>query len=72
MTSIPPVSWQGSLFDAGGDPVNADPGPAELSFDRMVRHRLDDRSWIDEDLLVMGGACQQHLDECNKTVRLQH
>jgi alkylated DNA repair dioxygenase AlkB len=34
------LSWQGSLFDSEG-------GPA-LDFDRLVRHRLDDRSWIDE------------------------
>ena len=58
MTGVPPLAWQGSLLDkpAGGD----------LSFARLVRHRLDERSWLDEvpgwlpdrDLLVMGGACQ--------------
>ena len=40
MTGVPPLSWQGSLFD---------PEPAgDLSFDGVVRHRLDDRSWVDE------------------------
>jgi alkylated DNA repair dioxygenase AlkB len=34
------LSWQGSLFDG-------EQGPA-LSFDRLVRHRLDERSWVDE------------------------
>lgn len=34
------MSWQGSLFDS-------EDGPA-LSFDGLVRHRLDERSWIDE------------------------
>jgi alkylated DNA repair dioxygenase AlkB len=34
------LSWQGSLFDP-------EDGPA-LGFDRLVRHRLDERSWIDE------------------------
>ena len=34
------LTWQGSLFDP-------EPGPP-LSFDRLVRHRLDERSWIDE------------------------
>jgi alkylated DNA repair dioxygenase AlkB len=34
------LSWQGSLFDS-------EDGPA-LSFDGLVRHRLDERSWIDE------------------------
>jgi len=34
------LSWQGSLFDSEG-------GPA-LDFDRLVRHQLDERSWIDE------------------------
>lgn len=37
------LSWQGSLFDAP-DPE----GKPGLSFDRLVRHRLDDRSWLDE------------------------
>src|SRR3712207_2790831 len=42
MTGTPPLAWQGSLFDA-------EPGPGGvLSFDRLVRHRLDDRSWLDE------------------------
>jgi alkylated DNA repair dioxygenase AlkB len=35
------LSWQGSLFD-GAAPVEP------LSFDRVVRHRLDERSWLDE------------------------
>ena len=34
------LSWQGSLFDP-------EDGPG-LSFDALVRHRLDDRSWLDE------------------------
>ena len=35
------LSWQGSLFDGAS--------PAEpLSFDRVTRHRLDERSWLDE------------------------
>ncbi len=37
------LSWQGSLFD--------DPEPERgtgLSFDGLVRHRLDERSWLDE------------------------
>jgi alkylated DNA repair dioxygenase AlkB len=40
------LSWQASLFDP-------EEGPG-LSFDRLVRHRLDDRSWLDE---VPGWAC---------------
>ena len=35
------LSWQGSLFD-GAAPVEP------LSFDRVTRHRLDERSWLDE------------------------
>ena len=35
------LSWQGSLFD-GAAPVEP------LSFDRVARHRLDERSWLDE------------------------
>lgn len=35
----PEVSWQGSLFDGPG---------AGLSFAGLVRHRLDERSWLDE------------------------
>jgi alkylated DNA repair dioxygenase AlkB len=37
------LSWQDSLFDATG----AAEGPG-LSFDRLIRHRLDERSWLDE------------------------
>jgi alkylated DNA repair dioxygenase AlkB len=33
------VSWQGSLFDGPG---------SDLSFDGLVRHRLDARTWLDE------------------------
>ena len=40
MTAVPPLAWQGSLFD--------DPAGDGLSFDRLVRHRLDERSWLDE------------------------
>lgn len=40
MTGVPPLAWQGSLFD--------DPAGDDLSFDRLVRHRLDERSWLDE------------------------
>lgn len=58
------LSWQGSLFDGGS--------PAEpLSFDRLTRHRLDERSWLDEvtgwlpdhgalfDLLLAGASWRQ-------------
>ena len=48
MSSVPPVSWQASLFDPSGDPVGCTAGRADLAFDRLVRHRLDDRSWVDE------------------------
>lgn len=34
------LSWQGSLFDS-------EDGPG-LSFDRLVWHRLDERSWLEE------------------------
>jgi alkylated DNA repair dioxygenase AlkB len=34
------LSWQGSLFDS-------EDGPG-LSFDGLVRHRLDERAWLDE------------------------
>lgn len=40
MTGVPPLAWQGSLFD--------DPAGDDLSFDRLVRHRLDERSWLEE------------------------
>jgi len=57
------LSWQGSLFDP-------EDGPG-LSFDGLVRHRLDDRSWLDEvtgwvpdhaavfELLLAGAPWQQ-------------
>jgi alkylated DNA repair dioxygenase AlkB len=48
MTSVPPVSWQRSLFDPYGEPVGVDGGRPDLSFDRLIRHRLDDWSWVDE------------------------
>jgi alkylated DNA repair dioxygenase AlkB len=48
MNSVPPVSWQGSLFDLDGDPLDGAAARADQSFDRLVRHRLDDRSWVDE------------------------
>jgi alkylated DNA repair dioxygenase AlkB len=48
MSSVPPVSWQGSLFDAHGDPTAGAAARADLSFDRLIRHWLDERSWIDE------------------------
>src|SRR6266568_7789087 len=48
MTSMPPVSWQGSLFDQDGAPAGDHADRTSLSFERSVRHRLDDRSWIDE------------------------
>jgi alkylated DNA repair dioxygenase AlkB len=37
------LSWQESLFDAPDDA-----GGADLGFERLVRHRLDERSWLDE------------------------
>jgi alkylated DNA repair dioxygenase AlkB len=44
VSRVPGLSWQGSLFDAdvAGD------ASGDLSFDRVVRHRLDERSWLDE------------------------
>jgi alkylated DNA repair dioxygenase AlkB len=48
MNSVPPVSWQGSLFDADGDPLGGAAARVDLSFDRLVRHHLDERSWLDE------------------------
>jgi alkylated DNA repair dioxygenase AlkB len=41
VTGVPHLSWQGSLFDP-------DPATGALSFARLVRHRLDERSWLDE------------------------
>ncbi len=41
VTGVPPLAWQASLFDP-------EPSSGDLSFDRVVRHRLDDRSWLDE------------------------
>jgi alkylated DNA repair dioxygenase AlkB len=38
------LSWQGSLLDALPADVPVDP----LSFDRLVRHQLDERTWLDE------------------------
>jgi alkylated DNA repair dioxygenase AlkB len=35
------LAWQGSLFD---EPA----GPGHLSFGALVRHRLDERSWLEE------------------------
>jgi alkylated DNA repair dioxygenase AlkB len=40
MTETRSLGWQGSLFDA----LPASP----LLFDGLVRHRLDDRTWLDE------------------------
>jgi alkylated DNA repair dioxygenase AlkB len=37
------LAWQGSLFDAA--PARS---TARLSFDSLIRHRLDDRTWLDE------------------------
>ena len=34
------LTWQGSLFDTEGE--------RELSYDGLVRHQLDDRTWLDE------------------------
>jgi alkylated DNA repair dioxygenase AlkB len=66
MSSVPPVSRQGSLFDSRGEPVGGAPTRADLSFDRLVRHRLDDRSWIDEvpGWLADHGEVFDHLLRC--------
>ena len=49
MTGVPPLFWQGSLFD---EPASAAPtrraSPTRAHFGRLVRHRLDERSWLDE------------------------
>jgi len=45
------LSWQGSLFD---EPAGA-PGAGPLAFGALRRHRLDDRSWLEE---VPGWAAQ--------------
>jgi alkylated DNA repair dioxygenase AlkB len=45
MTGIPPLSWQGSLFDAGSMDAGSTRAP---SFDGLVRHCLDERTWVDE------------------------
>ena len=37
----PKVAWQGSLFDGQDEPVE------RLSFDRLRRDPLDERSWLD-------------------------
>lgn len=37
---VRPVAWQGSLFDTGVD--------RGLAFDALVRHQLDDATWVDE------------------------
>ena len=45
------LSWQGSLFDA----IPAAARPAEtLSFDGLVRHRLDERTWTWVDFDSVG------------------
>ncbi|MCA1823284.1 MAG: DNA repair protein, partial [Frankia sp.] len=36
----PALAWQGSLLDGG-------PPQLDLSFARLVRHRLDADSWVD-------------------------
>ncbi len=43
------VAWQDSLF-SGTD------GRADLAFDGLTRHALDDRSWVD----VVPGWLQHH------------
>jgi alkylated DNA repair dioxygenase AlkB len=51
MTGVPPLSWQGSLFDEPASACGAGPlsvTEAHLGFSRLVRHRLDERSWLDE------------------------
>jgi alkylated DNA repair dioxygenase AlkB len=48
MSSLPPLSWQGSLFDSRGDPAGSGAERSDLSYDGLVRHHLDDRSWVDE------------------------
>jgi alkylated DNA repair dioxygenase AlkB len=45
MTEARSLSWQGSLFDSR--PADARSAVA-LSFDGLVRHRLDERTWLDE------------------------
>ena len=44
-TGRPQVSWQGSLFDDA--PAGGDGELVRLSFERLRRDRLDDRSWLD-------------------------
>lgn len=57
MTAPQSLSWQGSLFDeptAGVRPGAEEQGTAgsslagRLSFERLHRHQLDERSWLDE------------------------
>jgi alkylated DNA repair dioxygenase AlkB len=43
MTGVSSLSWQGSLFDAEGVASER-----ALSFDGLIRHRLDERTWVDE------------------------
>lgn len=50
-----PLGWQDSLFGDPGSAV-AGPGRARLSYDGLVRHVLDERSWVD----VVGGWLPAH------------
>lgn len=44
MTAVP-LSWQGSLFDPVSEDIESE---RALSFDDLIRHRLDERTWLDE------------------------
>jgi alkylated DNA repair dioxygenase AlkB len=39
------LAWQASLFDSPPSPSRR---PGALSFDQLVRHQLDGRTWVDE------------------------
>ena len=45
MTDTQALGWQGSLFDA---PPAAGRAARALTFDRLARHQLDEKTWLDE------------------------